>query len=331
MISTRRLSAPSMRAANSKAKFSTARKGRWRTWWTRQATEWTCSAARSSNLLDQNIARSAGGESLLNAIEVRRRLSLRLSSMIRRWPPQMILLVTFACFYFAIGPGNFFAVDEAMEEETAQALVLRRTIDIPVMVDARFGRGRNWYTVKGPGLPMVSLPFVYLGLKLDDAFGSLNGGQLAGPPVGPEQQPLRWGGRLAISAALIVNAIAGGAIVAVLFMIGMQLSPKPRAALLMAIAAGLGTLVMSEATHFYQHELDALMVILAFWFFSVKNPRELLTSSIYGGASLGVAILARPDAVPAAVIIWLYGAAVAGELRRGLPERWPAMIRATPS
>ena len=139
-----------------------------------------------------------------------------------------MLLITFACFYFAIGPGNFFAVDEAMEQETAQALILRRSIDIPVMVDARFGRGRNWYTVKGPGLPMVSLPFVYLGLKLDDAFGSLNGGQLAGPPIGPEQQPLRWSGRLAISAALIVNAIAGGAIVAVLFMIGIQLSPKPQ-------------------------------------------------------------------------------------------------------
>ena len=61
-------------------------------------------------------------------------------------------------------------------------------------------------------------------------------------------------------------------------MIGTQLSPKPRAALLMAIAAGLATLVMSEATHFYQHQLDALMVILAFYFFSVKNPRELLTS-----------------------------------------------------
>ena len=170
--------------------------------------------------------------------------------MLRRWPPQVVLLVVFACFYFAIGPGNFFAVDEAMEEETAQALILRRSIDIPIMVDARFGRGRNWYTVKGPGLPMVSLPFVYLGLKLDDAFGSLNGGQLAGPPIGPEQQPLRWSGRLAISAALIVNAIAGGAIVAVLFMIGIQLSPKPQAALLMAMAAGLGTLVMSEATHF---------------------------------------------------------------------------------
>jgi len=249
--------------------------------------------------------------------------------MLRRWPPQVVLLLTFACFYFAVGPGNFFAVDEAMEEETAQALILRHTIDIPVMVDARFGRGRNWYTVKGPGLPMVSLPFVYLGLKLDDAFGSLNGGQLAGPPIGPAEQPLRWSGRLAISAALIVNAIAGGAIVAVLFMIGTQLSPKPRAALLMAIAIGLATLVMSEATHFYQHELDALMVILAFYFFSVKNPRELLSSSIYGGLSLGVAILARPDAVPAAVIIWLYGVAVAWKLVRDLPDRWPRMMRRT--
>ena len=267
----------------------------------------------------------AEGESRLSAIEVK----ARLSSILRRWSPQVLLLVVFACFYFAIGPGNFFSVDEVMEEETAQALVLRHTIDIPVMVDARFGRGRNWYTVKGPGLPMVSLPFVYLGLKLDEAFGSLNGGQLAGPPVGPEQQPLRWSGRLAISAALIVNAIAGGAIVAVLFMIGTQLSPNPRAAILMAIAAGLGTLVMSEATHFYQHELDALMVILAFWFFLRQKTEELNSVALLGGASLGVAILARPDAVPAAVIIWLYGVTVAWKLVRDLPDRWPRMIRRT--
>ena len=240
-----------------------------------------------------------------------------------------MLLITFACFYFAIGPGNFFAVDEVMEQETAQALILRHSIDIPVMVDARFGRGRNWYTVKGPGLPMVSLPFVYLGIKLDDALGSMNGGQLAGPPIGPPEHPLRWSGRLAISAALIVNALAGGAIVAVLFMVGAQLSPNRRAALLMATAAGLATLVMSEATHFYQHELDALMVILAFWFFSRQKIEDIGSAALFGGASLGVAILARPDAVPAAVIIWLYGAMVAWKLVRDLPDRTSRMIRRT--
>ncbi|MGB3551577.1 MAG: hypothetical protein WA993_12845 [Candidatus Binatus sp.] len=259
----------------------------------------------------------------MNAVEAK----TRLYRMLRRWPPQAVLLVTFASFYFAIGPGNYFAVDEAMEQETAQALILRRTIDIPVMPDARFGRGQTFYTVKGPGLPLVSLPFVYLGLKLDDAIGSMNGGQLAGPPIGVAEHPLRWGGRLAISASLIVNALVGGAIVAVLFMVGTQLSPKPRAALLMAIAAGLATLVMSEATHFYQHALDALMVILAFWFFSVKDPGELSSSAIFGGLSLGVAILARPDAVPAAVVLWLYGAAVAWKLVRTLDDRWSRMIR----
>ncbi len=153
---------------------------------------------------------------------------------------------------------------------------------------------------------------------------------------------------LALSTALIVNALAGGAIVAVLFLVAMQLSTNLRAALLMAIAAGLATLVMSEATHFYQHELDALMTLLAFWFFSVKDPGELSISSLFGGASLGVAILARPDAVPAAVIIWLYGAMVAwkhgsrvarsnfandqaNDDRRGRPDRrqWPARCIST--
>jgi hypothetical protein len=250
----------------------------------------------------------------------------RLPGILRRWPPQILLLVTFASFYFAIGPGNFFAVDEVMQEETAQALILRHSIDVPGMVDARFGRGGNWYTIKGPGLPMVSLPFVYLGIKLDDAAGSMNGGQLAGPPVGPPEQPLRWSGRLAISTSLAVNALAGGAIVAVLFMVGMRLLPNPRAALLMAISAGLATLVMSEATHFYQHELDALMVILAFWFFSVKGRAQLSSGAIFGGVSLGIAILARADAAAAAIVLWLYGAAIAWKLVRDLPDRWWRMM-----
>jgi hypothetical protein len=245
-----------------------------------------------------------------------------------RMPLPVLLLVTFASFYFAIGPGNFFAVDEVMQEETAQALILRHTIDIPVMVDARLGRGKNWYTLKGPGLPLVSLPFVYLGLKLDDAVGSMNGDQLAGPPIGPTEQPLRWSGRLVISASLILNALLGGAIVAMLFMVGAQLSPN-RAALLMAIAAGLATLVMSEATHFYQHELDALMAILAFWFFSGREAGEMDIRALFGGASLGVAILARPDALTAVIILWLYGVAVAWKLVRTLDDRWSRMIRRT--
>src|SRR5208283_3563552 len=123
---------------------------------------------------------------------------------------------------------------------------------------------------------------------------------------GGERHPLRWGGRLAISASLIVNALVGGAIVAVLFMVGTQLSPNPRAALLMAIAAGVATLVMSEATHFYQHALDALMIILAFWFFRGQKTGELKSRALFGGLSLGVAILARPDAAPAAVVLLLY-------------------------
>jgi hypothetical protein len=249
----------------------------------------------------------------------------------RWWSPQLVLLLTFAAFYFAIGPGNYFGVDEVMEEETAQALILRRTLDVPAVEngDTRRGRGQSYYTGKGAGLPFVSLPFVYLGLKLDDAFGSMNGGPIAGPPLGGAlEQPLRWRGRIVASASLLVNAIAGGAIVAVLFMVGTQLSPNRRAALSMAIAAGLATLVMSEATHFYQHALDALMVILAFWFFSGNETWELESRTLFGGLSLGMAMLARPDAAPAAVVIWLYGAAVAWKLVQNFPDRRARMMRA---
>src|SRR5438445_3647503 len=247
--------------------------------------------------------------------------------LFRWWPPQAVLLVTFAALYFAIGPGNFFAVDEVAVEETAQALILRRNLDIPLMTDARQGRAQSYYALKGPGLPFAALPFVYLGLKLDGAFGSMNGGPLAGPPIGFGEQPLRWGGRLALSTCLIVNALVGGAIVAVLFMIGMRLSGNRRASLMMACAAGLATMVMSDATHFFQHPMAALMLMLGFWFFAGQKSDELERRGLYGGLSLGIAILTRPDAAPAAALLWAYGAVTAWRTVANLPGRWARMIK----
>src|SRR5207245_10554660 len=139
--------------------------------------------------------------------------------------------------YFRIGPGNVCAVDDVEFAQTAQAMLLRRNLDFPLSTAA--GRAQTYDTLNGPGLPFASLALVYLGLKLDDALGAMNGGPLAGQPLGTGQQPLRWGGRLALSACLMVNALVGGAIVAVLFLVGTQLSPNRRAAVVVAVAAGV--------------------------------------------------------------------------------------------
>lgn len=245
----------------------------------------------------------------------------------RWWSPQVVLFLTFATFYFAIGPGNFFSTDEIRVEETAQALLLRHTLDIPVVNDSRIGREQSYYTVNGPGFPFAALPYVYLGLKLDDSFGSMNGGPLAGPPIGLEEQPQAWGGRLTISAALITNALIGGGIVALLFMVGIRLSGNSRAALLMAIAAGVSTLVMSEATHFFQHALSALMLLAACWFFGGQDSKTLGRRALLGGLSLGVAMLSRPNAGPSAIVLWLYGMVTAWKLVGDFPDRWPRATR----
>src|SRR2546428_11405692 len=105
-----------------------------------------------------------------------------------RWPPQVVLLATFAAFYFAIGPGNYYSVDESAVEQSAQALWRRGTLDIPAAFDVVVGRGQSYYSIKGAGTTFAALPFEYLGLKLDDAFGSMNGGPLAGVPMGVREQ-----------------------------------------------------------------------------------------------------------------------------------------------
>ena len=155
----------------------------------------------------------------------------------------------------------------------------------------------------------------------------MNGGALAGPPIGPDDQPLLWGGRLSISAALTVNALAGAGIVGMLFMVGVRLTGNPRAALLMAIAAGVATLVMSEATHLYNHALSAVMLITAFWLFSGREVTKLKARAVFGGLALGVAMMSRPNAGPTAIVIWLYGAAAAWKLVGDAPDRWRQAIR----
>jgi hypothetical protein len=48
---------------------------------------------------------------------------------------------------------------------------------------------------------------------------------------------------------------------------------------------------------------------------------------LLGGLSLGIAILARPDATAAAAVLWLYGVIAAWQLVRNYPDRWRRMIR----
>jgi hypothetical protein len=152
----------------------------------------------------------------------------------------------------------------------------------------------------------------------------MNGGPLAGRPIGTQpEQPLRWSGRLALSTSLIVNALAGGAIVAMLFMVGMRLTGNARASMLMAVVAGLATPAMTEATHFFHHAITGLMLLTGFWFFIPEKSDELERR----GLALGIALLARPDATVAGTVLWGYGAIAAWRMLASAPDRWARMIR----
>lgn len=222
-----------------------------------------------------------------------------------------VLAGTFAALYVAVGPGNLFSVDEVLVQETAQAVASRGTLDTPAMNTARIGRGGAYYAHRGPGLAFVAMPLAYVGLALDDAFGSLQGGVAAGPPLGTAEHPLRWSGRLAAFTALLANAAVGGAIVAVLFLLTVRLTADARVALLLAIVAGISTTVLSESIHFFQHPLEALGLLLGFWFLGARDAATRSRDVLAGGVALGVAMLARPNAGPAAVVLALYGLAVA--------------------
>ena len=247
---------------------------------------------------------------------------------VSKWSSAGLLAVVFTSLYVAFGPGCFFSVDEVAVQETAQALFQRGTLDVPAMNTTRSGIGGSYYAHRGPALGYLAMPFVAIGNLLDDSFGSMKGGVAAGQPIGTLEHPLRWGGRLSIFSALIVNALVGGATVAILFLIAIRLGAGERAALMMAGAAGLSTLLASETTHFFSHPLEAFLLLLGFWFFSDRDKGTLERRALFGGLSLGIALLVRPTAAPAAVVLWIYGGLVAWKETWGEGDRRQRLIRA---
>jgi tetratricopeptide (TPR) repeat protein len=225
----------------------------------------------------------------------------------RSLSPALVLALGFSALYVAAGPGSFFSVDEVNTLETAQAVWERGTLEGPAINGTLRGVLGGYYSIKPPGLAYVCLPLVALGNLLDDASGSLRGGTVQGPPLGTEEHPLRWGGRLAVFSALVTNALLGGATVVLLFLIGRRLGASLRASLLTALVSGLATPLASESTHLFRHPLEALGLLLGFWFFSDKEPSTLRRRMLLGAGGLSIAFLAGPNTAAPAVVLWLYG------------------------
>ena len=293
------------------------------------ATAWATRAGKVDALEEAGAARlspALARMSMASAIRALRRRRRRSPARVLR-PSAVapVLALVFAAGYVALGPGNFFSVDEVVVQETAQAVIRRGTLDVPAMNTAIPGVNGGYYAHRGPALSYVALPLVRIGIWLDDAVGSLAGGAAAGDAKGTLEHPLRWSGRLSVSAALAANGFVGGALVALLFLVGVRLTGNAKAALLMAVAAGVATQVAFESTHFFQHPLEALGLLLAFWFLSDRDPETLSRRLLFGGTSLAIAFLARPNSAPAAAVLATYGAVVAWTTLRP-SDRRPARL-----
>jgi len=233
-----------------------------------------------------------------------------------------LLALAFAALYIAVGPGCFFSVDEVVVQESAQSLLHRGTLEVPPIPTSRPGRGGAFYAHRGPALTYVAVPFVALGNFLDDHFGSIKGGVAAGPALGVLEHPLRWGGRLAVFTASCVNGVIGGLSLGVLFLICVRLSGNEHVALMVTLASGFSTLLVSEATHFFGHPLEVLTLLLAFWFLSGSGAESLARRAWLGGLCIGLAFMARPNSAPAGAIIWAYGAWRIWKEGRHKPHGW---------
>ncbi len=111
----------------------------------------------------------------------------------------------------------------------------------------RVGRGGLHYSLYGPLLPMLSLPGYWLGAMFDD------------PPPPPGSAEVGLGDWMALNT----NQWISGAMVAVLFLIGVHCGLSSRLSAVLAILCAISTLIFPYSRDFFSQPLCAFLLTLS--------------------------------------------------------------------
>jgi hypothetical protein len=262
------------------------------------------------------------------------------------------LFLTLTAFYLLGSSGRIDTPDGVLMFRVTQSLVERRAAAVEplpgagtwggLVVPDRRGGVARFYPKYGLGLPLAAIPCYAAGRWLaplarrgeSDLFDAERGRRRLWYDVGPDNFREAFGA----FAVSWTNAAVVAATLALVFLIGLELGFGSGGSLAAALAGAFATPLWAYSRTFFAEPLGGLG-LAAFFYFALRGRREDRHASFFAaGASLGVAILAKPAhlvlLLPAAILLaggargleWRRAAGRAGACLAGLSLALTVML-----
>jgi 4-amino-4-deoxy-L-arabinose transferase-like glycosyltransferase len=219
-----------------------------------------------------------------------------------------------------LGRGHFLGTDEIGVYQQTRSLWERGDLAVGPINNTFAGRDGRWFSQYGVGQSILVLPLYGTGKVAERVLPPAWRAALAGPSIG--QEPSRWGGDLPMFFVGLFGALAAGALCVVFYTLARAQGAATRGAATAALFLGAGTHVLSQATTFLQHSLEATLLLSAFGLLWLDAREPCRWRRLGAGLVLGFALhvrVASAIALPA-----LLGYAAVGWYRRG--RRDPARV-----
>ena len=211
-----------------------------------------------------------------------------------------VWLVVFVCYMLTLG-GHLFSPDDEMQFRTSEALVTSGTLAVAPLggfaFASRTGLDGREYAQYGIGQPILAMPFVFVGLLLQDhldAYKALFFPYRDIPMQFHNRMPDAWNVRFIVSW---FNVFVGAFFAMVLLRFVYLLTGDLKASWMTALLYALGSMAWPQSRTFFSEPLAALCVLGAFLFLVQSVQRERLRPALFAGMCAGYAILTRLDSV----------------------------------
>ena len=210
------------------------------------------------------------------------------------------IYLLFLTVYLFTGSGHFYSTDHVAVYLTTQSMVEHHSLAIKPIARAVQGRGGAYYGRYGLLQSVVSIPLYLIGSGVDHVASPSTRAMFAGPNIGD------WGGTVPIFFVSLLNAFITPLTCLLVFLFTLRLGLGLRTAYIVMFLFGFSTLAWTYAHDYFQHPLEALLLLLTIYMLFVNRERLSMTTAVAAGVPLGMAILARLNIALIVPVITVY-------------------------
>lgn len=214
------------------------------------------------------------------------------------------IYLLFLAVYLTGASGHFYSTDHVSVYLTTQSLVEAQNVTIKPILDTAQGRNGASYSVFGVGQSVAAIPLYLTGKAVNHVSSPRGREYFRGPYLRD------WGGTVPIFFVSLFNQLVAPLLCVLVFMFLLRLGFSAGVSFFTTLLFGLGSAVFVAAHEFFQHPLEALMLLGSIYVLFDNRDRLRERQALFAGSIFAFGLLTRVNLVIAAPALLVYVAAI---------------------